>query len=192
MRAHFAKYSQIGQDYFGWCVTPSNNGTFLDIGCDDGVTGSNSLALEELGWTGLCLDHNVSAVAKANAARRCQCVCIDATTTDYGGFTSYDYLSLDVDEASLPALKQMTLHPLAFRAITAEHDFYSLGDARRSAMRAILAPTHELVFADIHYKGWSFEDWFVRRDLFVRFAPIQSTGLDYQECLAKLETLPPL
>lgn len=50
--------SQIGQDkwvLFG--VFPGvRNGFFLDVGSADGVIESNSKALEENGWTGICVD----------------------------------------------------------------------------------------------------------------------------------------
>ena len=46
----FESLSQAGQDKFAY-ERIGNSGTFLDIGCgyDDG---SNTLALERLGWTG--------------------------------------------------------------------------------------------------------------------------------------------
>jgi FkbM family methyltransferase len=51
-------YSQIGQDK--WVletVFPNlNDGFFLDIGSADGTLLSNSRALEERGWRGICID----------------------------------------------------------------------------------------------------------------------------------------
>ena len=48
----FESLSQVGQDKFAY-ERIGNSGTFLDIGCGD-QNGSNTLALERLGWTG-CL-----------------------------------------------------------------------------------------------------------------------------------------
>jgi hypothetical protein len=51
-------YSQIGQDK--WVletVFPGvRDGFFLDVGSGDGTVGSNTKALEERGWRGLCID----------------------------------------------------------------------------------------------------------------------------------------
>jgi FkbM family methyltransferase len=51
-------HSQIGQDKW---VTETmfpdvTNGFFLDVGSGDGTVNSNSKALEEKGWTGICVD----------------------------------------------------------------------------------------------------------------------------------------
>jgi hypothetical protein len=55
-RAH--SYSQIGQDI--WVTETAmpglRNGFFLDVGSGHGTIGSNTKALEELGWTGICVD----------------------------------------------------------------------------------------------------------------------------------------
>jgi hypothetical protein len=55
-RAHY--WSEIGQDK--WVlerVFPGvSNGYFVDVGSGHGRIGSNSLALERRGWTGLCID----------------------------------------------------------------------------------------------------------------------------------------
>lgn len=50
--------SEIGQDK--WVVVKIfpdvRNGFFLDVGSGHGTIGSNTKALEELGWTGICVD----------------------------------------------------------------------------------------------------------------------------------------
>jgi FkbM family methyltransferase len=55
-RVHF--YSQIGQDI--WVTQTAapglRDGYFLDVGSGDGTFGSNSKALEERGWKGICVD----------------------------------------------------------------------------------------------------------------------------------------
>jgi FkbM family methyltransferase len=55
-RAH--SYSQIGQDI--WVMETAmpglRNGYFLDVGSADGTLGSNTRALEEHGWKGICVD----------------------------------------------------------------------------------------------------------------------------------------
>jgi FkbM family methyltransferase len=51
-------YSQMGQDkWVSETVFPGvKNGFFLDVGSGDGTFMSNTKALEERGWTGICID----------------------------------------------------------------------------------------------------------------------------------------
>ena len=50
--------SEIGQDK--WVIVKMfpgvTNGFFLDVGSGHGTIGSNTRALEDLGWTGICID----------------------------------------------------------------------------------------------------------------------------------------
>jgi FkbM family methyltransferase len=51
-------YSQIGQDkWVSEAIFPGvKNGFFLDVGSADGTILSNTKALEQKGWTGICID----------------------------------------------------------------------------------------------------------------------------------------
>ena len=51
-------YSQIGEDkWVSEAIFPGvKNGFFLDVGSGDGTFNSNTKALEEKGWTGICVD----------------------------------------------------------------------------------------------------------------------------------------
>lgn len=54
-------YSQIGQDkyYIENIVNYKRCGRFLDIGANDGITESNTYALEkDYGWSGICVEAN--------------------------------------------------------------------------------------------------------------------------------------
>lgn len=65
-------YSQIGQDkYFIENIAKyKRNGTFLDIGANDGITESNTICLEkEYGWSGICIEAN-ETLAKICASNR--------------------------------------------------------------------------------------------------------------------------
>lgn len=46
-----------------------NEGYFVDIGCNDGVTINNTLVFEQLGWEGFCVDADVRAFEKATRSR---------------------------------------------------------------------------------------------------------------------------
>src|SRR6186713_1374029 len=50
--------SEIGQDKWviGRMFPGVDNGFFLDVGSGHGTIGSNTKALEERGWTGICID----------------------------------------------------------------------------------------------------------------------------------------
>ncbi|MDR3193366.1 MAG: FkbM family methyltransferase [Treponema sp.] len=48
-------------------------GFFLDIGAYDGKTYSNTYALEQLGWKGVCLEPLPDAFARLRRNRRCDC-----------------------------------------------------------------------------------------------------------------------
>lgn len=45
-------------------------GTFVEFGCADGVTNSNTYALEQLGWHGLCIEPNALEYAVAKTHRK--------------------------------------------------------------------------------------------------------------------------
>ena len=69
----FAKfYSQIGQDkWVSEAVFPGvRDGFFVDVGSGDGTKDSNTKALEEKGWTGICID----AFPRHMENRTCQVV----------------------------------------------------------------------------------------------------------------------
>ena len=63
-------HSQIGQDrWIAEAIFPGvTDGYFLDVGSADGVINSNSWALEQRGWSGICVDPFPTNMA----GRRCQ------------------------------------------------------------------------------------------------------------------------
>lgn len=62
-----ADYSQAGEQtrILEWADGQPHAGSFVDLGCYDGVTYSNTAALAERGWSGICID------AAPDAAERC-------------------------------------------------------------------------------------------------------------------------
>jgi hypothetical protein len=78
------------------------------------------------------------------------------------GDAPYDYLSLDVDDATLATLQNIPLDRMRFKVITIEHDAYRVGPAPREAMREILtAAGYTLAVADVRCGGGEFEDWWI-------------------------------
>ncbi len=81
-------YSQFGQDVITFELLGNPvTGTFLDIGANDGVTGSNSLLFERIGWNGICIEPNPTIFKILETKRNCPKVnaCISATdgTADF-------------------------------------------------------------------------------------------------------------
>jgi hypothetical protein len=171
-------YSQAGQDRFVYAILNHKpDGTFLDIGCHDGHRHSNSLGLEELGWTGLLVDIQTFP---GLARRKSDFLIADCVTTDWRrtlelylpGRCQVDYLSIDVDESTTNTLAALMKALVRFRVITVEHDSYRLGTANAVAQRNLLAPLgYELMAKDVCVgpgewgAGGPFEDWWVSHEL---------------------------
>ena len=68
-------YSQCKQDQFVYetFFKDKKDGFFVEIGADDGVTFSNTLFFEELGWKGICIEPRPTAFAKLIKNRHCFC-----------------------------------------------------------------------------------------------------------------------
>lgn len=78
-------YSQDKQDiiiYQKYLHAFGNNGFFVDIGANDGITFSNSLLYEELGWQGVCVEPHPRAFSVLSDRRSCICVnaCVSSET----------------------------------------------------------------------------------------------------------------
>lgn len=167
-------YSQAGQDRWVFEISgQKRDGTFLDIGADDGFTNSNTRGLEEQGWRGLLVD--IQFLPQI-ASRPSQFEICDAQTADWPkiikryGLPEYiDYLSLDVDESSTASLERIMTTGIIFGCITCEHDAYRLGPGPREKQRLILSGLgYDLVCSDVIIEpgpgvpgqGGPFEDWY--------------------------------
>lgn len=168
-------YSQAGQDKFvlNHIASP---GTFLDIGCNDPISNSNSLALERLGWRGLLVDFNEDMIKMCKERRSNPALLVDATKANWPQICvdnhfglHFDYLSLDVDGPELEVLDSLIMAGLSFKVITCEHDRYHRGDGPRNAIREfLLREGYTLAVSDVkvfdeHYPdGVEFEDWWLK------------------------------
>lgn len=187
----FVSTSQAGQDRFVHALLP-NPGTFLDIGCSGPIDLSNTYSLEKIGWRGLLVDNDKNAIAACRAQRVSPIIDADATSIDWDDVLFHnrwtsgqnqkiipfrydgphkleiDYLSLDVDAASLAALRQIPLNRVKFRVITIEHDAWRFGEAQRPEMRHLLqAAGYALICKDVACTaGNPYEDWWVDHSLY--------------------------
>ena len=161
-RKPFTSYSQVGQDRWAY-EKIGDTGFFLDIGCGHPNEGSNTFGLEAVGWTGVLVDYDDYVSQLCRAQRKVPYIHADATKLDWSTIEGIpkvvDYLSLDVDAASLDALKQFMRY-FRFKVATIEHDSYRFGNGSRDEMRRILETAgYTCAFKDVESKGMPFEDW---------------------------------
>lgn len=136
-------------------------GTFLDIGCNHPIDGSNTYALEQLGWTGLLVDCMPEACQLCRDIRTSKVEQVDAKSNRWLP-AHYDYLSLDVDDATAETLYHLVADGVTFTVATIEHDSYRLGPGPKDQMRHILLNAgYSLSRADITCGGKAFEDWWI-------------------------------
>ena len=155
-------YSQAGQDIFVRRILGENKPRFfLDIGCA-GDQYSNTLALEQEGWTGILVDVDDTAKGRKTPFVRGDATKIRLPLPDY-----VDYLSLDIDFGTYDALVNILSHGVKFGIITIEHDAYRFGDELRVPERALLnAAGYTLICADVcGIPEAPFEDWWVCKAL---------------------------
>jgi hypothetical protein len=168
----FKSYSQVGQDiwiYENQVVRRGiTKGTFLDVGACHPTELSNTYALEQLGWRGILCDNDPGACTLLREQRRGIVVEIDVTKFDWEMISNlpvlipFNYLSLDVDAASLAALENLLSHGVTFEMATCEHDRYRFGNGPRDKMRDLLRAAGYIMHrGDVKgMDGFSeFEDW---------------------------------
>jgi FkbM family methyltransferase len=89
-------YSQIQQDK--WIIEEIfpgvTNGFFVDVGAADGVRFSNTLALEELGWAGLCIEPHPELFPKLENNRP-NSHCVNRCVGNVTGFVDFCVADLD-------------------------------------------------------------------------------------------------
>lgn len=156
-------YSGINclQDIFALYInSDTDKGFVVDIGCKTPGKGSNSTLFLEKGWSGVGADlsdytslwaeyknynfYNIDVTIKNN---------IDILFS--GCPNVIEFLSLDVDEAGLLALKNIDLNKFKFKCICIEHDYYRFGESLRRPQREILDKKYSRVVQT------QAEDWYV-------------------------------
>lgn len=141
-------------------------GTFLDIGCGHGLHHNNSLSLEHLGWTGVMVDIDKKLVEHNKTIRTSPCHAVDVTVP---GWTDvildkkvYDYISFDVDDSTVKAVKAFPWDKIKFKVCTIEHDAYRVGDEARDLIRKTMKDNGYFCIAyDVQCSDGPFEDWYV-------------------------------
>ena len=58
-------------DQSEYILEKEKHGFFVDVGAYDGITGSNTLLLEQNGWDGICVEPNKEPFKRLDLNRRC-------------------------------------------------------------------------------------------------------------------------
>jgi len=169
-------YSKEQQDIFAKCLI-GNSGFFLDIGCRTPVEENNTKLLEECGWRGLMFDTDETFIKKCQNQRFAKSFCIDATSCAFIDILKnekcpqiIDYISLDIDEASIPCLKKILENGYQFKCMTFEHTWDLKDPVNNNSIlesRNILktygyiALYEDVVLNHGEHAGKPFEDWWI-------------------------------
>lgn len=174
-------YSQAGQhDFVRLILGEDYVGTFLDIGCS-GEQFSNTLALEREGWSGILVDIDDTAKGRTSKFIR-----EDATKLKLDLPPYIDYLSLDIDFATLDALKNLPLKTTRFGIITIEDDQWRFGNQLREEEHIILrAHAYELICDDVcGTAGMPFESWWVSKELAPKAERLKCKGRLFSDIIS--------
>jgi len=181
----FNSSSQASQDQFVYQVLLRNNptykGFFLDIGSNHPININNTYNLEtHHGWSGLLFDYSDMYAATTKEIRKNPFLQADVTSINWSELIEkynipsvIDYVSFDVDDASLKALNIFPFDKLKIKVITMEHDFYCRGESVRDEMRRILTSHgYQIICKDVKNIGNEYEDWWYHPD-FVNYDDIK-------------------
>ena len=156
---------QSKQDKFATLVNSGRPGFFIDIGCSVPEFQSNIIPLWENGWRGICVDGQDFSSNWANY-KEIKFINHDATNVDWKSIIEtpfvVNYASVDVDNATFDALKNLLNSGIQMVCATVEHDAYRFGDTLRSKERQIMKEFgYTLVRENVKSRGCEYEDWYV-------------------------------
>lgn len=163
-------YSQAGQDeWVMQMLGHPQTGFFVEVGAYDGIQTSNTYALEQAGWKGVCIEANpdVFELLRQNRAS----TNIHAAATDGTGSVWFagdrivgegegtkvrggalddllwevraprtiDYLSIDIEGGELDVLSNFDFDEFYIRLMTVEHNLYCEGPGPKDALFELLS-----------------------------------------------------
>ena len=163
------QFSKEGQDLFAnFFINDFRSKYFLDLGCSHPKNGNNTYMLENQGWSGLIVDNRPDLFDLYKQTNR-NCICKLADLTDaiqlndvcdtfIENFGNHiDYISFDVDAATIKVVENFPFEKLTFGIMTFEHDVYHLNSTnkKREAMLERLAPfsSYKRLVTDIGFKA---------------------------------------
>jgi hypothetical protein len=207
-------FSHEQQDEFAYNLFGGKTGgTFIDLACANPIIGNNTYSLEKYcGWTGWCFDIvDVESRDQWSSKRQTKFHQMDATSAEFAVFltnnvphdTVVDYISLDIDGASMQALDRILLAGVKFKAMTFEHESFKdvyLRDASRATLEGMgmVRLFEDVVIPQVlnYYPGQTqiFEDWWINPEYFEpELLSIKTSGQDFKhnvEVLKQYKNLP--
>lgn len=179
-------YSKEHQDLFAKKII-GNKGFFLDIGCRTPVYENNTKILEESGWDGMMFDLDLKFIKECQEQRVAKSFCIDVSSKEFIEILNnnkcpqvIDYISMDVDDASFPCLKNILNSGFEFKCMTFEHTWDLKDPEKQTCVRESRELLKSLgyicLFEDVcldygEHAGKPFEDWWVNPLLEVNIEP---------------------
>ena len=130
-------HSQKGQDHrVSEILGGLKNGTFVEVGAFDGVTGSNSLYFErELGWSGLCIEPNPDAFVQLKACR--ETTCANVAISKHTGLVPF--VKLSGSAAQLSGIEGKLKEEKVSRAVDTKRSVKSAFDVPSARLDDLLA-----------------------------------------------------
>lgn len=171
--------SKEGQDDFALALCGQNK-FFVDLGMGNPHHGNNTVLLEGAGWTGHCFEINLASCDVCNKMRMNPAHCIDLRHDSIEPILDVnkaprliDFISFDVDDATIPAIKNFPFETYSFAVMCFEHDSYGLKPSlSQDTMVARLAPwpkyvrvAQDVCFEDQNGTRHAFEDWWVNSEI---------------------------
>ena len=204
-------YSWEKQDEFAYNLI-GEKGFFLDLGCSSPTDGSNTYALEKMGWEGICFDiRNCESEYGWSKIRSQKFVQADVTSGFFLDFINnlkekipfIDYISLDMDNAgqnfALLGLNNIIKSGIKFKALTFEHEFHYHGARNKLEGKKMFEDAgYFCLFDDVVlvqdaippsvYPGKYFEDWYINPQFFDKsILDIATSKNDYNFCINSLK-----
>jgi len=158
------------------------------------------------GWKGLSIDYQDFGEEFAKK-RKNPFLYGDATSVKWDTVVAeypfmqktIDYISFDVDEATMPAVAHFPWDKIRFATMTIEHDQYRFGTTTRDYIRRVLVDHgYSLICGDVVMpdsateKYGAFEDWWADLKCVdtVAAEQIRCDGLSYLEIFKKIDSAP--
>ena len=178
-------------------------GRFIDIGCYNPFLWNNTWSLESIGWTGILFDCDEKNIALCAKERKSPSYCLDVARREFFDVLNslenkhFDYVSIDVDDASIAALKNMLDSGITFDLLTFEHAAgveSSVNSLRKDSREILHNAGYHIAFGDVSSEGDintisiepgpPIEDWWVSKDVFTKvFSEKSFMGISNFRCL---------
>ena len=190
--------SKENQDKFAFeLIGPS--GIFLDLGSREPVKFNNTVNLEDAGWTGFLFEIDEQFIRESHKCRSSPAFNIDVTTQKFidtlrgaTDVTKFDYISMDVDDATLDAMKLLLTNDYSFKCMTFEHDAHKDGDEPLRNPSRVLLESYGYVrlFGDVNnaHPGTNWEDWWIDPAQFpTELKARGGSNIHHKDCIASLK-----